>query len=31
MAFNRKEMDLLGGTFLFGLGAFEMILRIGGY
>ena len=31
MATNRKEFALLGGTFLFGLGALEMVLRMGGY
>ena len=31
MASNRKEFALLGGTFLFGLGALEMVLRMGGY
>jgi len=31
MASNRKEFALLGGTFLFGLGALEMVLRLGGY
>jgi len=31
MAQNRKELALLGGTFLFGLGALEVCLRVGGY
>ena len=31
MAQNRKELALLGGTFLFGLGALEVCLRFGGY
>ena len=31
MASTRKELALLGGTFLFGYGALEMVLRMGGY
>ena len=31
MASSKKELALLGGTFIFGLGALEMVLRIGGY
>ena len=31
MAQNRNELALLGGTFLFGLGALEVCLRFGGY
>ena len=31
MAQNRSEMVLLGGTFLLGLGALEVALRIGGF
>ena len=31
MAQNRKELALLGGTFLFGLGALEICLRFGGF
>ena len=30
MAQNTKELALLGGTFLFGLSALEICLRIGG-
>ena len=30
MAQNAKEFALLGGTFLFGLGALELCLRLGG-
>ena len=30
MAQNPKEFALLGGTFLFGLGALEICLRLGG-
>ena len=30
MAKNTKELALLGGTFLFGLGALEICLRLGG-
>ena len=30
MAQNAKELALLGGTFLFGLGALELCLRLGG-
>ncbi|QNI51524.1 putative membrane protein [Synechococcus sp. RS9915] len=30
MAQNPKELALLGGTFLFGLGALEICLRLGG-
>ncbi|MAR05778.1 MAG: hypothetical protein CL862_01565 [Cyanobium sp. NAT70] len=31
MASNRKELALLGGTFLFGLSALEVCLHFGGY
>ena len=31
MASSKKELALLGGTFIFGLSALEMVLRIGGY
>lgn len=31
MAQNRKEMVLLGGTFLLGLGALEVALRVSGF
>ncbi len=31
MAQHRKELALLGGTFLFGLGALEIFLRFGGF
>ena len=31
MASSKKELVLLGGTFIFGLSALEMVLRIGGY
>ena len=31
MAQNRKELALLGGTFLFGLGTLELCLRFGGF
>ena len=31
MAQNRKEMALLGGTFLLGLGALEIALRVSGF
>ena len=30
MAQNPKELALLGGAFLFGLGALEICLRLGG-
>ena len=31
MAQTRKELALLGGTFLFGLSALEICLRVGGF
>ena len=31
MAQNPKEFALLGGTFLLGLGALELALRVGGF
>ena len=31
MAQNPKELALLGGTFLFGLGALELAFKIGGF
>ena len=31
MAHSRKELALLGGTFLLGLGALEVALRVGGF
>ena len=31
MAQNRKEIILLGGTFLLGLGALEVALRVSGF
>ena len=31
MAQSRKELALLGGTFLVGLGALEVCLRFGGF
>lgn len=31
MAQNPKELALLGGTFLIGLGALEACLRLGGF
>ena len=31
VAQSRKELALLGGTFLFGLGALEVCLRFGGF
>tara|TARA_B100000524_G_scaffold305708_1_gene180928 strand:- start:207 stop:365 length:159 start_codon:yes stop_codon:yes gene_type:complete len=31
MASSKKELALLSGTFIFGLSALEMVLRIGGY
>ena len=31
MAQNPKELALLGGTFLLGLGALELALRVGGF
>ena len=31
VAQNRKEMVLLGSTFLLGLGALEIALRVGGF
>ena len=30
MAQNKRDAALLGGTFLFGLGAIELVLRFGG-
>ena len=30
MAQNKRDVALLGGTFLFGLGAIELVLRLGG-
>ena len=31
MASSKKELALLGSTFLFGYGALELALRFGGY
>jgi hypothetical protein len=31
MASSKKELALLGSTFLFGYGALELVLRFGGY
>ena len=31
MASTKKELALIGSTFLFGYGALELVLRFGGY